>query len=166
MLFLSLQQRQTTRIIQLMHGMSGWFQPSFGGARIWWEPAIHGWCFGPLHDSSDPFLKLTAFVCMCAGMVLEKKLSFLEKKLRPWGKKKYILGKLMSGSPDPLVPLVLWSPAPLVPWSSGPLVPRSLGPLDPLVPGSSWSTGPLPSSSWSFTLLILWSPKYTLTNLK
>ena len=153
MFFLSLQQRQTTRIIQLMHGMSGWFQPSFGGARIWWEPAIHGWCFGSLHDSSDPFLKLTAFVCMCAGMVLEKKLSFLEKKTKTLGKKYIYTGKTnvrfpwSFGSPGALVPcssgpLVLWSLGPPGPW-----VPRSLGPLDPLVPYRP-HPGPLPFSSF------------------
>ena len=80
-----------------------------------------------------------------------KKSKFPGKKSKTLEKYNFT-GKAISGSPDPLVP-----------WSSGPLVPWSLGLL---VPGSSWSPGPLLSSSWSFTLLILWSPKCSLTNLK
>ena len=97
------------------------------------------------------------------------------KKSKTLEQKYKFTGNTISGSP-PLVlwspgPLVLWSPGPLVPWSSGPLVLWSPGPLVPWSPGPlvPWSLGPLdplPSSSWSFTLLILWSPKYTLPNLK
>ena len=71
-----------------------------------------------------------------AGMILEEKSKILGENLN-------LLVKQFQ------VPLIVWSPGPLVLWSFG-----------SLVPGSSWSPGPLPSSSWSFTLLILWSPKY------